>query len=117
MTKTEARDIIWNAANRYTERYISGPSLIALGKGLIMSKPKSEAILNWINTIWGIYYQRKAIIQNFPEETLDSLDPSYIDFSSVGPMPYSIPELMVEGTEALTELRQLIAALKSHLGS
>jgi hypothetical protein len=56
--------------------------------GVIQSKPKSLAITMWSQSVWNEYYVRKAAV------TLDSaLD---LDFSSFGPMPYSVPELQAE---------------------
>lgn len=46
---------------------------------------------NWIHGIWALYYTRKALVTG--EE---SIDPALLDFTSCGPIPHIVPELMVE---------------------
>ena len=79
---------LWQAADRYVNGYISGVAVGLLTIGVIQQKPKSLAITAWSQSVWNEYYVRKAAV------TLDSvLD---MDFSSFGPMPFSVPELQAE---------------------
>ena len=78
---------LWQSATDYQERYISGAAIGLLTIGVIQGKPKSVAVMAWINSVWAIYYQRK------PAVTADHVD---ADFSSAGPMPYNVPELQDE---------------------
>jgi hypothetical protein len=79
---------LWQDATNYQERYISGAAIGALTIGVLQSRPKSLAIMSWINTLWNGYY--------YPQKDLVTWDSEPFDFSVVGPMPYSIPELTQE---------------------
>jgi hypothetical protein len=50
---------------------------------------KALAIAAWSASIWNLYYVRKALLTPV-------MDYSLLDFSSCGPIPYSIPELRSE---------------------
>jgi hypothetical protein len=79
---------LWAATDRYVTGYISGLAIGLLTIGTMQQKPKSLAITAWSQSVWNEYYVRKAAV------TFDSvLD---LDFSSFGPMPYSVPELQAE---------------------
>lgn len=84
-TKIEA---LWVAADKYTSSYISGVAIGILTIGVLQQKPKALAVSSWSSAIWTEYYTRKSLI------TLTSQDNH--DFSSFGPMPYSVPELQEE---------------------
>ena len=75
---------LWKAAHDYEYAQISGSAIGLLAIGVMQKLPKCLAVQNWIKSIWTIYYERKA---NGSTDT---------GFSSVGPCPYSIPELMIE---------------------
>lgn len=80
---------LWEAASEWERRNISGVGLSVLSLGVAAGKPKALAVATWSNNLWmNHYYPRKAAIN------LDS-DPDY-DFSVVGDMPYSVPELSAE---------------------
>jgi hypothetical protein len=79
---------LWSAANTYTTNYISGVAIGLLPVGLILQKPKALAVIAWSNSIWAVYYQRKATTT--PTSELD------LDFTFAGPMPHSVPELQAE---------------------
>ena len=81
-------EALWAAADRYVTSYISGVAIGILTIGVIQGKPKAMAVTGWSNAIWTEYYTRKAAV------TVDSVD--NLDFSSFGPMPYSVPELQAE---------------------
>lgn len=79
---------LWAAANAYTTGFISGVAIGILTIGVLQGKPKSLAVSAWSKVIWDEYYIRKAGI------TVDSN--LNLDFSSFGPIPYTIPELSEE---------------------
>lgn len=80
-------DSLWEAAYAYEHDEVSGSAVALLSAGFMQSKPKSIAITMWCNAIWngenGFYARRNS----------GSTD---TDFSSVGPIPYTIPELSAE---------------------
>ena len=76
---------LWEAAHNYEKSFISGVGLSILAVGFAMGKPKALAVGAWSNQLWeGTYYPRKMS---------GSTD---LDFSVVGPMPYSVTELSAE---------------------
>lgn len=79
---------LWQAANAYTESFISGVAIGLLTIGVIQGKPKALAVTGWSSQVWDAYYTRKALITATHQESLD--------FSSFGPMPHSVPELRAE---------------------
>lgn len=80
---------LWNAASNWEKRNISGAALSLLTLGVIQGKPKALAIAAWSDLLWNeTYYPRKALIN------LDT-EPD-CDFSIVGDMPYTVPELSAE---------------------
>lgn len=81
-------EALWEAADKYTSGYISGVAVGILTIGVMQEKPKALAISAWSSSIWAEYYTRKALV------TVDSVDDH--DFSSFGPIPYSVPELQEE---------------------
>ena len=79
---------LWQAADKYVTSYISGVAIGILTIGVIQQKSRAVAISDWSNLIWSEYYTRKAAI------TVDS--ELNLDFSSFGPIPFTIPELKEE---------------------
>lgn len=79
---------LWRAADAYTSRYISGVAVGLLTIGVMQGRPKALAITAWSSSVWDAYYTRKALV------TAASVDD--LDFASLGPMPYSVPELRAE---------------------
>lgn len=83
---------LWKAASIYEQSYISGSALGTLTIGVLQGKPKSLEIKAWISNLWmNHYYPRKAKITGDAPIAADQLD-----FTLVGPMPYSVPELVEE---------------------
>ena len=78
---------LWQSATDYQERCISGAAIGLLTIGVIRQLPKSIAIMSWINSVWALYYARKPLVTETAVDT---------DFSALGPMPYSVPELQNE---------------------
>ena len=81
-------EALWAAADAYTMGYISGVAIGLLTLGVIQGKPKALAVSAWSSGVWDTYYSRKALVT--PESALD------LDYSSHGPIPYTVPELREE---------------------
>lgn len=81
-------EALWASADKYTSNYISGVAIGILTIGVMQQKPKSLAVSAWSSSVWAEYYARKALITATSEDNRD--------FSSFGPMPYSVPELQEE---------------------
>lgn len=81
-------EALWEAADKYTSGYISGVAVGILTIGVMQEKPKALAISAWSSSIWAEYYVRKYMITAGSEVSHD--------FSSFGPIPYSVPELQEE---------------------
>ncbi|EER61568.1 hypothetical protein AcdelDRAFT_0903 [Acidovorax delafieldii 2AN] len=81
-------EALWQAADKYTSSYISGVAIGILTIGVMQKKPKALAVSAWSSSVWTEYYVRKALV------TSNSADNH--DFSSFGPIPYSVPELQAE---------------------
>lgn len=77
-------DSLWKAATAYEQSFISGSAGSMLTVGYIKELPKCLAVKNWISSIWNLYYERKL------SGSTDT------NFSSVGPIPYTVPELRQE---------------------
>lgn len=84
-------DLLWNAATNYQEAQISGAAVGLVTMGVMQQKPKSLAVMGWINSIWSLYYTRKPQIAYHWDDAM-------YDFSSCGPMPCTVPDLMAEVT-------------------
>lgn len=82
-------DALWQAAHDYEYASINGSAVGLVTLGLLRNLPKCVAVSQWVSLIWTLYYQRKANVTYV-------FDPNSLDFSVVGPMPHSIPELMAE---------------------
>lgn len=81
--------ILWQCAHDYEFAFVNGSAIGMLAIGTMLQKPKSLAVTAWIQSIWGLYYQRKPMVTAIR-------DASLFDFSMCGPMPYSVPELIAE---------------------
>jgi len=100
---------LWRAATNYELKYISGSAPVFMLLGVIMGKPKATACKNWVFSIWNQYYEKKSSITH--EQNSHALE----DFSASGAMPYSVPEILIEGAEALSELQVLLSIMKSKI--
>lgn len=81
-------EALWQAADKYVTKYISGVAVGILTVGVIQKLPKATTVSDWSSSIWAEYYRRKALI------TYTSDDDH--DFTSFGPIPYTVPELQAE---------------------
>lgn len=88
MRVAEKASRLWEAADAYEKQFISGVSVGLLTMGVMLQKPKAQAIAQWSGKHWEEYYKRKSRI------TADSAIDT--DFSTSGQMPYSVPELRQE---------------------
>ncbi len=80
---------LWDAASAWEKKNISGVALSLLTLGVIQQKPRALAIAAWSDRLWNeTYYPRKALISLETEPDCD--------FSGVGDMPYTVPELSAE---------------------
>ena len=75
---------LWKAAHDYEFEQISGSAIGLVTMGVMQGKPKCLLVAEWQKSIWDLYYTRKALL----DENLD--------FSSCGPIPHKVPELMEE---------------------
>lgn len=87
--KAANENALWEAATAYQTGFISNAAFGLVTKGSIKNLPKCIAVETWINSIWALYYQRKPLVTH-------EWDNALYDFSSVGPMPYTVPELTAE---------------------
>lgn len=85
---SEKIEALWQAADRYTSGYISGVAIGILTIGVMQQKPKAIAVTAWSSSIWAEYYARKSLVTATSEDNHD--------FTSFGPIPYSVPELQAE---------------------
>lgn len=81
-------EALWQAADKYVTKYISGVAVGILTVGVIQKLPKATTVSDWSSSIWAEYYRRKALV------TYTSQDDH--DFTSFGPIPYTVPELQAE---------------------
>ena len=81
-------EALWQAADKYVTKYISGVAVGILTVGVIQQLPKATTVSDWSSSIWAEYYRRKALV------TYTSQDDH--DFTSFGPIPYTVPELQAE---------------------
>lgn len=79
---------LWQAADKYTSSFISGVAIGILTIGVLQQKPKALAVSDWSSRVWAEYYIRKSQVTKNSEDNHD--------FSSFGPIPYSVPELQAE---------------------
>jgi hypothetical protein len=91
ITEATAANIgrLWQAAHDYEFARINGMAIGVLTVGVISNKPKSLAIKAWSQSIWNLYYTRKPTVTEVMDSTL-------LDFTSIGEMPHSAPELTQE---------------------
>lgn len=79
------------SARQYIDEKVhwtAGPMVFDKAK---LKMPKSKAIKEWTESLWNEFYTRVAMLEGGVP-----WDESMLDFSSVGPIPYTIKEAMVE---------------------
>jgi hypothetical protein len=77
---------LWTACNNYERDRISSNmfTVCLLNKN---TSEKCESVINWVNSLWSIYYAKKAQITEFTAPDLDF---------SAGELPYKWPEISSE---------------------
>jgi hypothetical protein len=83
------RDALWQSATNYETSFISGSATRLVNRGVVKGLPKSIAVDAWIDSIWSLYYSRITSVSA-------QWDSALYDFTSCGPMPYTIPEIKQE---------------------
>lgn len=79
------------AARQYIDdkvHWTAGPMVFDKAKGNL---PKSKAIKEWTEVLWNEFYTRVAMLEGGVP-----WDESMLDFSSVGPIPFTIKEAIQE---------------------
>ena len=84
-------DALWQAAHDYEYSRISGSAIGLLTMGVLSNKPKSKAVQTWLTSLWNLYYKRKASLSSTV-----LIDSALLDFSSIGEIPSTVPDLMAE---------------------
>lgn len=84
-TEEERVAALWQAAHDYEYKEISGTGIGLLTIGVLQGLPKAVAVQGWSSRLWDLYYERRDV-------TLSS----DCDFSVIGPIPHTIPELRQE---------------------
>lgn len=81
---------LWQSAHDYEYAQISGSAIGMLTVLTLVKNPKAIAVQKWIQKIWAAYYEQKTKV------TLNHEYDPVIDFSVIGDIPHTIPELMAE---------------------
>jgi len=85
---------LWQSAYSYEFNRISGTAVALLAQGVVKGGPVAKAILEWSNSLWALYYERKPLVLAWASPA--GTDWTLMDFSSLGELPHSIPELLAE---------------------
>lgn len=83
LTSAQKVDALWRAYRSYQENQITDDisTMYYVEKGV---SSKAQECLDWKNTLWTDYYNRKAVLSED------------LDFSNNGTIPYSYPEVKEE---------------------
>ena len=82
---------LWEAANEYQMRRISGGALILCDRLVRAGNVKAIAVDQWMWGLWEEYYERKH------EILVNGLSDEYLfNFDGLGDLPYSVYELIQE---------------------
>jgi len=86
IVEEEARraNMLWQSAHDMETAAISGSAIGLVTIGIILNKPKAQAVHLWVQSIWDEYYMRKA------SGSYDT------DFTVMGACPHTVPELLGE---------------------
>lgn len=86
------KQLLYNAASTYEFDGIGATAFSILPINSGNSKKKYKAVIDWIAAIWALYFNRLARL------TTEPINPTFIDFSSVGACPYTASELYSESS-------------------
>lgn len=78
------------AAREYIDSEMHWVVGIVVRRKAQAGKPKSQAVEDWLQAVITTYLTRAQAVRN------GTHDPAHLDFSSVGPCPYSMAEVLVE---------------------
>jgi hypothetical protein len=81
---------LWRTAKSYQENQLDANGLIGMQFKANSGGTKAAENVNWVQSIWGEYYSRKAMIQANPASDVS------MDFSSLGSLPHNYYEAMNE---------------------
>jgi hypothetical protein len=84
---------IRRAAQMYENQYISGTPISVFTEGLLNKLPMATAVYNWAVSIWSLCFSNQAIINALPANNNEEIDSALLDYSSCGPIPYTIVQL------------------------
>lgn len=96
---------LWEVCNRYQGDRIADMGIVKLGQKPGPNNTKALAILQWVENLWGLYYQKRFAISNCQigkslDTTIDLNGITYAigiyDFNQMGDIPYSYYEAMME---------------------
>ena len=83
---------LWQAATDYEYSFVANGGYSALLEAKLAGSSKAASFGDWIKTIWTEYYARRdQVTASHSKEIIDLINE---DFSTVGPPPYSIREVL-----------------------
>jgi hypothetical protein len=83
---------LWDAATKYQETKLNASGLTGMMYKAQQGGTKATANVNWVNSIWALYYARRAEVEILPF----SYNAEWMDFSTCGNIPYSYYEAFSE---------------------
>ena len=90
--KREKIDRLWLKATAYEYSYVANGGYSALLELKLAGSSKAASFGDWIKTIWTEYYARRdQVTASHSQEIIDLINE---DFSTVGPPPYLIREVL-----------------------
>jgi len=83
---------LWQAATDYEYTFVANGGYSALLEAKLAGSSKAASFGDWIKTIWTEYYARRdQVTASHSQEIIDLINE---DFSTVGPPPYLIREVL-----------------------
>ena len=92
IAKLSKIETLWQAATAYEHSYVANGAYAALLEAKLAGSTKATDFGNWISSIWTEYYSRRDSVT--AAQTQEAIDLVSDDFTSVGPPPYSIREVL-----------------------
>ena len=93
--KNEKISQLWQAATDYEQNSISGSAPAKMLQLAMEGDQRAVAVGLWIQSIWASYYIRRDDVD--AATTIEELEAISEDFSSVGPIPYTVKEIIFGG--------------------
>ncbi len=85
-------DKLWRNAYDFNFKYFSGGAYAQILELKLAGSPRAIANQNWILSLWGDYYGRKAAIAS--AATQSAIDDVSLDFSAHGAPPWSVLDML-----------------------